>query len=83
MATASVECTDFAYVLRLDQDEAETLAKLCRRVGGDPLLSRRKDVDAISDALVRSGIDPSELDGIRIDGGVMFPNLITITERND
>lgn len=66
MATALVgELTEYKTLpvktkqvtLHLTEDEAYTLALLTWKVGGSPDKSRRKDSDAIQEALKRAGIE--------------------------
>lgn len=48
--------------LTLTLSEAETLAKIMTFVGGDPVMSRRKDTDSIHKALRTVGLDGLQLD---------------------
>lgn len=44
------------YELRLTKNEAETLLKVVRNVGGNPRVSRRKHTQAIMEALEVAGV---------------------------
>ena len=50
------------YSVEMSQEVAETLAIVCRRIGGSPDVSRRGHTDRILSALLRSGAIDSEDD---------------------
>jgi hypothetical protein len=56
MATAEKVPTNYKVTLTLNQNEAETLRILLRKIGGNPKTTRRRFVDNISFALNNAGV---------------------------
>jgi hypothetical protein len=59
------------YTLEMSQEVAETLAIICRRIGGSPSTkSRRGHTDRILSALLKAGAVDSEDDEFDVDTGL-------------
>ena len=59
------------YTLEMSQEVADTLAIICRRIGGSPSTkSRRGHTDRILSALLNAGAIDSEDDEFEVDTGV-------------
>jgi hypothetical protein len=72
MATATKTQSDYKVTLELNRMEAETLATILGRVGGDPVTSRRKYSGAIYSALVRTGIPDNGNDVSELNRAIHF-----------
>lgn len=69
MVKATVKATK-EITLVMDEDVAETLLRVCMRVGGDPSKSRRKYMDEIATALYSAGV--LEISAQTSNGAVYF-----------
>jgi len=68
------------YTLEISQGVAETLAIICRRIGGSPSTkSRRGHTDRILSALLRAGAIESEDVDLEVDTGLSQNKLGTNT----
>lgn len=70
-ATALTKSVPDGVTLTLTNDEAETLRLIVSNIGGDRYASRRKDADAIANALGASGV--KKLSSYDIEGVLRFP----------
>lgn len=82
LETTTIVVEPEVVTLTLSPEEATALRDVCRRIGGDPLKSRRRYFDAIGRALSRAGVEGSAFEDHDVDESPRPGSIFFITPTN-